>query len=364
MSGLNLKKVVGSLAILVIVMTFFFIASFLAKHDTETEGPHLFISNEGTKELIYSITGRKIEETYRSISPDQKYIEVNAPKENKTFRVEIKDTYDIVDDTYPKQDKILITSDIEGDFSFLKNKLIQNAVIDKDYNWIYGKGHLVIIGDVFDRGKYVTECLWLIYKLEQEAQDNGGGVHLILGNHEIMALQGDHRYVSRKYKRLAKQSGLEYSDYFSNNTVLGKWLRKKNVVEQIGNKIFVHGGISTELAQLNLTISQINQIARKHIDELEYSDNEISQLIMGTKGPMWYRGYIENPISPKELSMVRQQYGASHFIIGHTLVNNISSLIESQVYAVDIDHSDPSALLIQDDKFFVVQGKNSKTELE
>ena len=364
MSGLNLKKIVGSLAILLIIITFFLIASLLAKHDTEIEGPHIFFSEEGTQQLTYSITGRKIEENYKLIPEDQKSIRLKVPNEDKVLEINIKNHFNSTPATYPEQSKILVTSDIEGDFGFFKNKLIKNGVINRDYNWTYGNGHLVIVGDVFDRGKYVTECLWLIYKLEQEAQENGGDVHLILGNHEIMALQGDHRYVSSKYKKLAKKSGIKYNEYFSTKTVLGSWLRKKNVIEKIGSKIFVHGGISTNVAQLNLTINQINEIARKHIDKPESADSPLAQLIMGTKGPMWYRGYIENPISAEDLSKITSQYNATHFIIGHTLVNNISSLLDNQVYAVDVNHNDPSALLIENNTFYVVQSQNSKSILK
>ncbi len=45
-------------------------------------------------------------------------------------------------------------------------------------------------GDMFDRGDQVTECLWLVYALEETAKAAGGYVHFILGNHELMNLQG------------------------------------------------------------------------------------------------------------------------------------------------------------------------------
>ncbi len=46
----------------------------------------------------------------------------------------------------------------------------------------------------------MTECLWLIYSLEEKAKAAGGYVHFILGNHEIMNMQGDFRYVQDKYR--------------------------------------------------------------------------------------------------------------------------------------------------------------------
>ncbi len=63
---------------------------------------------------------------------------------------------------------------------------------------------------MFDRGEQVTECLWLIYSLEEKAKAVGGYVHFVLGNHEIMNLQGDFRYVQEKYKITAQVMARPY----------------------------------------------------------------------------------------------------------------------------------------------------------
>ena len=33
-------------------------------------------------------------------------------------------------------------------------------IVDDGGNWAFGQGHLVVVGDVFDRGDEVTEILW------------------------------------------------------------------------------------------------------------------------------------------------------------------------------------------------------------
>ncbi len=86
-------------------------------------------------------------------------------------------------------------SDIEGEFEAFRNLLIANQVMDSLYRWTFGRGHLVICGDLFDRGNDVAAVLWLLYKLEDEARGMGGAVHTILGDHDIMNLSGDFRYV-------------------------------------------------------------------------------------------------------------------------------------------------------------------------
>ncbi|HEY3429526.1 MAG TPA: metallophosphoesterase, partial [Cyclobacteriaceae bacterium] len=95
--------------------------------------------------------------------------------------------------------KIVAISDIEGNFERFRELLLISGVIDSAYNWAFDDGHLVLAGDFFDRGLNVTECLWLIYNLETKAAQAGGYVHFILGNHEIMNMSYDFRYVRKKY---------------------------------------------------------------------------------------------------------------------------------------------------------------------
>ena len=84
---------------------------------------------------------------------------------------------------------MFVLSDIEGEFAAFKSLMQGNGIMDQNYKWTFGDGHLVICGDLFDRGNRVTEYLWLLYKLEDEAKAQGGYVHVILGNHDIMNLK-------------------------------------------------------------------------------------------------------------------------------------------------------------------------------
>ncbi|GAA4213241.1 hypothetical protein GCM10022289_45130 [Pedobacter jeongneungensis] len=100
--------------------------------------------------------------------------------------------------------------------------------------------------------------------MEEKAKAAGGYVHVILGNHDIMNLSGDFRHVDRKYMRIAESLGLDYIRLFDEDTELGRWLRTKNVVERVGDYLFVHGGISPEVLKLDLSLQQLNDIARPY----------------------------------------------------------------------------------------------------
>jgi hypothetical protein len=333
------------------------------------EGPHLFYKDGALYNLTLKANGGKItEETIRVQEDtvfDQKF-EVKIPNENHYFNFSINENPTIPKTRYPGQEKMIVLSDIEGDFDYLKSILIGNKVIDDNYNWIYGKGHLVVLGDLFDRGLYVTECLWLIYQLEQEAHKYGGHVHFIIGNHEIMTLQGDHRYVSKKYKRYAKKLNCEYNKLFDANTVLGRWLRTKNSIEIVGNTMLVHGGISKELAQTELKIEAINQIVRDHMDvsTKNFVDTH-AKLVMGNKGPLWYRGFVDEVSSVKEIDEVLDRFNVKSIVIGHTVMEEITALYDQRIFVVDSDRMDDqyTALLIENDVPYKINSKALKTKL-
>ena len=121
----------------------------------------------------------------------------NHPKWD--FTVKLQPVLKMEPSETKQPDRIIVLSDIEGEFEAFRKLLLANKVMDEQYDWIFGKGHLVICGDLFDRGKEVPATLWLLYKLEQDAKAKGGYLHTILGNHDIMNLSGDLRYVESKY---------------------------------------------------------------------------------------------------------------------------------------------------------------------
>src|SRR5262249_11449522 len=92
------------------------------------------------------------------------------------LRREIHTPADSTTAVAPKKARTLILSDIEGEFEHFRDLLLAAKVIDKHYRWRFGRGKLIIAGDLFDRGPQVCQYLWLMYKLEDEAARKGGEV--------------------------------------------------------------------------------------------------------------------------------------------------------------------------------------------
>jgi hypothetical protein len=240
---------------------------------------------------------------------------------------------------YPAPEKLLAVSDIEGNFKGFQRLLRGAGVVDAQLRWRFGHGHLVLVGDFFDRGLNVTECLWLIYKLEQEAEQAGGKVHFIMGNHERMNLTGHFKYVRRKYFSNADTLGVAYSRWYDRAAVLGQWLRTKNVAEKIGRVVFVHGGISPQLAAEKLSLEQLNTLARLGIDTAaEALTPQARRATQPPGSPDWYRGLVLEEPDEAQVAAVLKAYRATAMVVGHTPVERISRLYHGKVVAIDLPH--------------------------
>jgi hypothetical protein len=222
------------------------------------------------------------------------------------------------------QDATLVAiGDVHGDFDAFCAILKRVGLIDAQRQWTGSKSTLVQTGDLIDRGAKGREAMDFLMSLEKTASNAGGQIILLVGNHEIMNLAGDLRYVSTEdYAHYAdaeseKRRKAAYRDYaawrashadmlaplqppvfpateeewmakhppgflehnqaFSPAGIYGKWIRSHPAVSKIGGIVFVHGGIDTALASMRL--DQIN--AQVH-DEIEEFDS-IKQYLVSRK---------------------------------------------------------------------------------
>lgn len=338
-------------------------------HTVQEDGPYiLYKNNQVFIKYILNDHGRKLVMA-DSIALSQKEalsLSVNTDEPGKFFQVQLKKKLENEKSEFKKISKQIAISDIEGNFGAFRKLLQANHVIDGLYNWTFGDGHLVLTGDFFDRGNQVTEVLWLIYSLEEKAKAAGGYVHFVLGNHEIMNLNGDIRYVNAKYKENAGIMGENYVDLFGKNSELGRWLRTKNIAEKVGDILYVHGGISEEVNKMRVSISDLNEMARPLYDDssLNYSNKKL-EIIYGNAGPFWYRGYYTgDKIATKgQIDSTIKKFGISRIATGHTVVSDtISSWHGGKLFNTDVHHAKghSEALLIENDKFYRVNSKGEK----
>ena len=217
-------------------------------HTSPADGPYV-LYKEDKFYVKYIVDNHGVKEVKAdSFTLDQKpavTLQVATDEAGKTFPVKLKAQLENEKPDYSGVTRMFILSDIEGNFAGLRRLLMAGKVIDSAINWTFGNGHLVLTGDFVDRGAMVTEVLWLIYSLEDKAKAAGGYVHFILGNHEIMNMSGDLRYVNPKYMEAAGLLNKGYTSLYGDSAEIGRWLRTKNVMEKINDILFVHGGVSS-----------------------------------------------------------------------------------------------------------------------
>ena len=315
----------------------------IGKEQTISDGPYIFIAkNELIEKII--INSRVISKSLKKSSYDTIY-----QAEKSTFN---------------KIKKIAAISDIHGQYDLLIELLQNNRIIDKSLNWSFGKGHFVIVGDIFDRGDKVNEILWFIYELEVQAKNQGGRVHYLLGNHEYMVLYNDLRYIHEKYDVSSKLLNLEYDELYGDNTIIGRWLRSKSTIIKINDNIFTHGGISKDfITYKNFNIEKINNTMRRSIPRLkelrklrkEGQSNNFYDMYFGNKSLIWYRGYFEEDMTDTDILSILQLVDANHIVVGHTSNEKVIQLYNNKIIGVDSSIKKGNygeLLIIKSDRFF------------
>jgi len=190
------------------------------------------------------------------------------------------------------QTRVVAIGDSHGAYPEFIAILQRAALIDANRQWIGGSSIFVQTGDVIDRGKGSRQCLDLLMELERQAPQQNGRVIPLLGNHEVMNIMGDLRYLVpadyqafateqsekrreeayRDYKDfLASHAGhrhtaysddeagrqkwmddhppgfFERHDAFEAQGLYGRWLRSHAAVVQVGDVLFAHGGLNPAL---------------------------------------------------------------------------------------------------------------------
>ena len=254
-------------------------------------------------------------------------------------------------DGFDGVERIVAVGDIHGDFSAFTEVLRSAKLIDKRDSWIGGTTHLVQTGDFLDRGAESRKVMDLLMSLEEQAAKAGGAVHVLLGNHEVLNILGDLRYVSagefesyqspgaaelqrQAFESQATDSQKKDSAYrkawekkhppgwvehrfaFSQAGTYGKWLRQKNTVIRINEVLFLHGGISPKYT--SMSIHDINELVRE--DLMKSPAEAIQGILTDPEGPLWYRGMAQAPESEiaSQVDAVLSAFVVQHIVIAHT----------------------------------------------
>jgi len=281
----------------------------------------------------------------------------------------------------PLPDRIIVIGDIHGDYDRYKLILLEAGLIDKSLRWTGRQSKLVQLGDITDRGPHSRKIIDLLMKLEQRAPRDGGQVHVLLGNHEVMNIEGDLRYVhegeyeafvtsrssrvrSDYYKRYidylkrSSQDGLiafdepfkskwydehplgwvEHRRAWRLSGEYGEWASQKPAVLKLGSFLFVHAGIGR--AYMDLSATDINTLVQA---DLSPDSDDKTGIVNASDGPLWYRGLAKN-VEEEESPHVEDllaKHQVEHIVIGHTpLSSAIVPRFNAKVIVADVGLSE------------------------
>jgi hypothetical protein len=264
-------------------------------------------------------------------------------------------------------ERVVAIGDLHGDYENYLQTLQAAGLVDKRGRWDGGETHFVQTGDIPDRGPDTEKIIDHISKLAKQAKRKGGRVHSLIGNHEVMNVYGDLRYVHEgEYEAFVTRNSEAYRDrYFelylqslqtqdpegfaalpedyrqqwnekyplgwvehrqawdpawNPDAKYAQWVLAKQVAIQVNDSVFVHGGISGYYCQ-NTLESMTDAVRAKLAD----FDPQNPGIIEDEFGPLWYRGLsgVEPEAPVETVDAILEQHGARRIVVGHTPTNGV-----------------------------------------
>ncbi|MGD2246456.1 MAG: metallophosphoesterase, partial [Candidatus Aminicenantes bacterium] len=278
-------------------------------------------------------------------------------------------------------ERIVAVGDLHGDYDnfieILKDPEI--GILDDNLRWIAGKTHLVQIGDIMDRGPDAKKIFVLLKRLEGEAEESGGKVHMLIGNHEEMNISDiafDRRgyvsveqlmsflpeeYIEKEERKIRKRLKIPSSDEGDSKSEINPnirafweekirnsmnvtlptrrhvrwhyrrefnknyapWILQHNAAIKINGIIFVHGGISEKYSTWPL--QRLNDRLRKELEMFRVArllgrePRPTYEIVFDENGPLWYRDYsYRGPEFEPILDKILKNLGATSIVTAHT----------------------------------------------
>lgn len=217
--------------------------------------------------------------------------------------------------------RVVSVPDLHGDDERATTILAAAGLIDpKTQAWIGGNATLVQTGDIVDRGDHGKRIYELFFRLASEAPTSGGRVINLLGNHEVMNLDGDFRYVSKSDVNEFGGAGARAAAWAT-----GGWLREKvqsfQAAVVAGNVLFVHAGLLPRFLGKQ-GLQGLNEDMSAAISSLGRAPRSSGvAALLGDDGPVWTRHFALDAEASvcKDARDVLWRVGAVRMVMGHTI---------------------------------------------
>jgi hypothetical protein len=249
---------------------------------------------------------------------------------------------------FPAPERLVAIGDLHGDLAVTRAALrLAHAIDDRD-RWIGGKSIVVQTGDEVDRGDDDRAIVELFDRLADSAHSAGGEVRALVGNHEVMNVSGDFRYVTtggfaafrdgdvrRVPTAVSSQFPVEARGRLAAFYPGGPFalrLSQRNAVIVVGNTLFVHGGVT--LPHVRYGLGRFN----RELSRWMSGQGAEPALATQEDGPLWTRRYSDDaaPIDCAGLRETLAALGVDRMVVGHTPHRDgISAACDGHVWRID-----------------------------
>ncbi|MBA2321846.1 MAG: metallophosphoesterase [Deltaproteobacteria bacterium] len=247
--------------------------------------------------------------------------------------------------------RLVALGDVHGDLAAARAALRLAGAIDFENRWIGGDLVVVQTGDQLDRGDQERQILELFEELAVAAHEAGGAFYSLLGNHEIMNVEGDFRYVTDAGFGQFADFPFDPEDPYYAELEEGQqgraaafrpggpWavtLAGHNVVMVIGDTGFVHGGILP--THVDHGLRAINNETQAWMR----GEGDEPSILQSDSAPIWTRAYSDDVAEPdcESLQETIDLLDLKRLVVGHTVWPEINAACDDQVWRIDVGMSE------------------------
>ncbi|MEO1267107.1 MAG: metallophosphoesterase [Myxococcota bacterium] len=246
--------------------------------------------------------------------------------------------------------RLVAIGDIHGDLKAAVKALRIARAIDAQGRWVGGDLVVVQTGDLLDRGDDEQAILDLLKALQPQAHDAGGALIVLHGNHEIMNVMGDLRYVTPGgFEDFKDAQGIDANDpalanipehararmaAFAPGGPYARTIADHKVIAVVGDTVFVHGGVLPDHVRYGIDTLNAETSAWMRRER-----SSLPALMRSSSSPVWSRHYSSEPVDASDCALLHttlNMLGAARMVVGHTVQRQgITSACEGKVWRID-----------------------------